>query len=102
MTTIFPIEVTCENCGYIIGAVEIGSHNNFPGSMDLDATFVVIEKCPACEHRLDHPEVLWRDDEPATPSSPCRLDRGVRSRAGDRLTTPRITRNPPISALCAS
>jgi hypothetical protein len=48
----------------------IGSHNTFPGSMDLDATFVVIDKCPACGHRLDHPEVVWREDEPATPSSP--------------------------------
>jgi hypothetical protein len=70
VTTIFPRAVTCENCGHILDAVEIGSTNNFPGSMDLDAAFIVIDKCPACDHRLDHEVVVWRDDEPATPRSP--------------------------------
>jgi hypothetical protein len=70
VTTIFPKEIECAACGHVLDAVVIGSHNTFPGSMDLDATFVVIDKCPACGHRLDHPEVVWREDEPATPSSP--------------------------------
>jgi hypothetical protein len=69
VTTIYEEPVECGNCGQVIGAVEIASHNNFPGSMDLDSAFETIDKCPACDHRLDHEVVVWRD-EPAPPGSP--------------------------------